>query len=499
MSTDWRCYLKTHEFFATLRFRILATIRLSAVVSAFFIFAYSSMIVDAQEAKLSALLKRSPAPANAMGYINVPALKQLMADAELPSNLTDNVVDIWFLSDLDTVSLTPRWEAGYATLKKELQADELAKGLKGYIDTVGDKQVVWTPKQSYLVPLDASRIGFIRPAKRNLLSSWLNSTDTGIASDYLSEQAKQPEPYLSLMVAIDLQDSFSPVALTGRLGTFESLKSLDVKSAANVLASVKGMSIIVGRRSLKECIISIDFAQSPASLLPVANPLLNEILNRNGTAAPEVTMWQPKVDGNKLTFQGPISAESLEGVLGIFSIQTHAESVVDSMKPKGESQPAGSSGAYVSESKTYFGKVNAYIERVRKYSAQTTGYRAKWNDQQARHIDELGTLNVDPQVIDYGSNVSNLLRNNALTIRSGNIAAGQVKAVQGLSQVRSGYAGYDGFSYYYDPNTSVDYQSVTDIQASGAAYSDYRTTLSSIDKLTEQTRKAMTAKYNLQF
>ncbi len=484
----------------------MITKRFSAALYLLCFVTFNGLVVCAQEAKLTALLQRSPAPANSMGYINLPALKKLMAEAEMPSELSDNLTEVWFISELDTIKLTPRWEAGYASMKKEVNAEMLAKGLNGYVDTVADKQVVWTPKQSYLIPIDAGRMGFIRPAKRTLLSDWLRSTGGGKAPTYLTEKATQSEQFLSLMIAIDLQDNFSPITLTSRLTTFESLKSMDIKSAANVLASVQGLSIIVGRRSLKECIISIDFAQSPASLLPVANALLNEILNRNGTAAPEVTMWQPKVDKNTLSFQGAITSESLESVLGIFSLSNFAGKVASSAQPPSQAtQPPSqttqptSAGAYVQESKQYFSKVNAYVERVRKYSAQTTGYRAKWNDQQARHIDELGTLNVDPQLIEYGSTVSNLLRNNALTIRTGNITAGQIKATEGLSQASYGYAGYGEFSYYYDPNTSSDYQRVTDVQASGAAYSDYRTTLSKIDKLTEEYRKGMTTKYNVQF
>jgi hypothetical protein len=458
----------------------------------------------AQEAKLVELLKSSPAPANAISYVNAPALKKLMTEAKMPSSLAENVVEVWFVSDLDTASLTPRWEAGFATMKDEVSAEVLAKKLNGYVDTVADKPVVWTPMQSYLVPLDASRIGFLRPAKRTLLADWLRATGGSNVSSYLTAQAAQPEQYLSLMLAIDLKDSFSPVPLASRLATFQSLLSSDSKSVSTILASVQGLSIIVGRRSLDECILSVEFAQSPASLLPVANALLSEILNRNGTGAPEVETWKPKVDGNRLVFQGPISADSLEGVLGIFSIQQHADKVTETARAKPD-LPLSTAGPYVNESKAYFDKVTAYIERVRKYSAQTTGYRAKWNDQQARHIDELGTLNVDPQLVDYGSNVATMLRGNALTIRSGNIAAGQVKAAQGLNQASYGYAGYDaysgygGYSYYYDPNTSADYQRVTDAQASSAAYADYRTTLSNIDKLTGDIRREMTAKYKLQF
>lgn len=167
---------------------------------------------------------------------------------------------------------------------------------------------------------------------------------------------------------------------------------------------------------------------------------------------------------------------------------------------------------YFNESKTYFGKVTGFVERVRKYSAQTSGFRAKWNDQQARYIDELGTLNIDQQLIDYGADFANLLRGDALMIRTGNIEAGEIKAAQGLGQPLSGvgsagfgFGGFGGvgdysnFGFNVDPNTSVDYQSVTNAQAAGAANSDYRSTLSANDKVTVEIRRAMTAKFNVQF
>lgn len=57
----------------------------------------------------------------------------------------------------------------------------------------------------------------------------------------------------------------------------------------------------------------------------------------------------------------------------------------------------------------------------------------------------MGTLNVDPIVIDYDSNVSQLLRGNAMTIRQGNMVAGATKAQQGLSN-----DGYDSGCYDYN-------------------------------------------------
>ncbi len=117
---------------------------------------------------------------------------------------------------------------------------------------------------------------------------------------------------------------------------------------------------------------------------------------------------------------------------------------------------------------------------------------ASWNDKRARQIDELGTLNVDSEMVDYGAHIAQLLRDNALSVRQTTIQAGQTKANQSLN---TGYYG-DGYGYYNNVN---DYQRVTDSVASGNAYSDYRGTLSRIDELTTDIRRRMTDKYQIQF
>lgn len=448
-----------------------------------------------QEAKLATLLPNAPPGVNAVAYVNPPALRKLMSEANFKSDLSESVEEVWLTSAIDPISLVHQWEAGFAQMDRSLSAEALAQIVGGYVDRVADKEVVWTPRQSYLVPAADNRVGFLRPAKRPLLAAWLSGTRQPAPPSYLVQQAKQSEEFLSFFFAIDLENAFSPVPLAKRLADFDSLDTIEKANAVSILASIRGVSILVGRRSLKECILSAEFSTSPAPLASKANALLTEILNRNGTAAPEVADWKVTVKGNTLSFQGAISEDSLHALLGVFSLQGQADQLAKTAPATGEAAtPNAPAEPTVYESKKYFDDVTELIERVRKYDTKSTGYRARWNDMQARRIDELPTLRVDPVLIQYATDVATLLRNNALTIRGGNIQASQVKASQTLS---SGYYGYgDG---YYDPNSGVDYQRVTDVQARGTAAMDYNSTLSAIDKLTGDIRRAMTQKYQTQF
>ncbi len=439
--------------------------------------------VSAQESKLGKLLARSPSPANAVSYMHLPSLSKLLADANLPLTMPQGIVEVWLVSELNTESMTPNWEAGYATVTKKPDADSLAATVGGYVDSVGDQKVVWSPKQSYLVPIGDGRIGFLRPARRPMLAAWIDSKNSHPIPAYLAQQAKQPEEYLSLMLSVDLENTFSPADLHTRLGSFTSLKGENPEAAAKLLSSVQGVSIIVGRHSLAECILSVQFGESPAMLAPIANALLSEVLNRNQTSAPEVASWKSKVEGNSLVFQGPISAGSLDGVLGVFSLQSHAAEVVGpAVKP--DSIPLSGGSQMATVSKSYFDKVGVYVTRIRNYDAQSMGWRAKWDEQQARRIDELPTLNVDPLLLDYSANVSNALRGNSTSVRYNTASVGKVGRITG------GYYGYYG-GYYsgYDANRTVV----------NTANASYKETLDQIDKATSEIRRALTDKYQIQF
>ena len=224
------------------------------------------LMAQAEEPKLAKLLERSPSPANAIAYMHLPSLKKLMSAANMPARISDNVDEIWLVSELDTASLRPRWEAGYGILHKEIVVDALATMVGGYVDTVAGQQVVWSPRQTYLLPLEDKRLGFLRPANRALLSQWINPGVNVTYSGYLVQESEQPEEYLSLMVAIELKDSFSPLPIEQRLADFSSLKAQQPKTVASILASVQGVSIIIGRRSLADCILAVEFEKSPASL-----------------------------------------------------------------------------------------------------------------------------------------------------------------------------------------------------------------------------------------
>lgn len=454
---------------------------------------------QAQAPKLSSLLQRSPAATNAVGYIHTESLSKLVGDSEVASRMSERVDDIWFVSEIDIAELRPRWEAGYATLRRKYDKDDVVSALDGYVDDIGGREAIWTPSQSYLVPVSDSVLGFLRPANRPMLANWFKSHQRTSIPTFLNEKSKQSEKYLSLMLAVSLEDAFSQAALEHRLKQLDSLKSVtDSKRSelSGVLASIRGASLILGRKDLSQCILELSFGESAEALEPFANELFHEISVKNGSEIEELSVWKSKVDGTKLSFKGTLGQGALSSLLSIFSLSDRAERLASAVaSDRKESAP--SSGPSPTKTKEYFQDVRRIIERVRDNKAKTPGALAKWNNNRARKIDDLSIIGIDDEMVAYGSFVSASLRNDALAIQRINIRSGQVKADQSLNDgfYREGYYG-SGYSGY---NNSVDQQRVTGAKARGAAYSNYRQMLSSVDQRTADVKKSMERKYQIEF
>jgi hypothetical protein len=464
--------------------------------------------VSAQSGSLQSLLSTSPQSANAMAYANIPALDKLLKDSNVTTELPSGITEAWLVSEFDLPTFSPRWELGQAVLASDAQPQQYAKSVGGYVDSIEGRDVIWSPKQMYLIPEEGPLVGFARPADRRLVADWLEATPGTSASSYLLEQSKQGSDYLSLMLSWDLENLVSPVVLQQRIGNLQSIAGADPASTAKLLASIRGLTVLVGRRSLDECIVKVSFENSPQSLVAKGPQLLAELLERFGTPAPEVAQWNAKLDGNTVVLQGRITDASLDGLLGIFSLNQQASETQQSLS----SNASASSDPIPAASKAYFDKVVKQIERVRDYNARSTGYRARWNDQSARKIDELGTLNVDPELVEYATNVSTALRGSSLVIRQTNIQAGASKAeanaykapgpTAGVGYGYYGNYGYGGFGAgYYDPNAAGYYDASGTINSQSRAIGNqsYQAALGNIDAMTLEIRRKMTDKHKLQF
>jgi hypothetical protein len=136
----------------------------------------------------------------------------------------------------------------------------------------------------------------------------------------------------------------------------------------------------------------------------------------------------------------------------------------------------------------------------------------------ANRLDELPTLDVDPQMVMFGAEVAKALRNNMMSMQLVNIAQGAAAVASdagtsGFSTATAGgtYAGsgggYGGYGYggygsygsyggnFVDPNSPVKYYQLG--QARGN--SSFKELMAQLEQSIADMRRVMTDKYKIQF
>lgn len=448
--------------------------------------AFATTESRAQEPSLSDVLASTPQRANAILYFDAPSVREFTKGTPLSDDLSEKLGEVRIAAELDFKTIEPSWEIGYVSVANLPDAAWLAKAIGGYADAIAGKDVIWSPKNAYLIPSGSNVLGIVRPADRKLAGLWIKKEHNVGTASYLQKQATQGTKFISVLLAFDLEDVWSPIAIEQRIATLESLKGTDLKSISKTLSTVKGLRVIASRKNLDECIISLDFGASPAALLPVANAFFAEALTRINSSIPEASKWTASVDGNTLAFRGTITPATLDDMLGIFTLQRQASGMDASNK---EDVNTTSDSAKLAATKDYFAKTAGIIKRVRDYSAGNTGERAQWNGRMANRIDELPTLNVDPELVEFGAKVAQGLRGNAVALQQTNIANST------NAMINAGTYGYSSDGYYYNSNAPYQYRA----NARGLGFSAYKELISAIDQLEGDIRRRMTEKYQVQF
>ncbi len=472
-----------------------------------------SSATHAQAPSLSDALSSAPGTPNAVLYADFPTLLKLTGDSLYNTEKLKSLGEAKIAADLNLAMMTPNWEVGYIKVPGLPEIKEVASLKRGYVEDVQGKQVVWTPDSGYLVPMASDLVGMVRPANRQLLGNWLKKNPPAQASDFLKASAAESTTYVSMIFALDVRDWLSPSAAKQRLESMPFLREANLSELSKLFADLEGVRVIIGRNNLDECIVSLKFSRSPSILLPHAKELFKEVATRAGVDLRESDGWKATVDGDTLALRGHVAPDNIDMILDSFSLQRRSVSGSHS----GSVDPAANKVATASLS--FFRETTEITKKAREYTkrngpATSTGY----NDRMARRIDELGSLDVDPELLDYASRVSSSLRGFVMTARSSNVQAGVAQTAArstssgigetyvpysyggGIGGIYGGYGGYySGYAGYYNPNAPLEAANVIGMQSKGVSSNAYSSATASIDEMTAAMRRKMTDKYKIQF
>jgi len=477
----------------------------------------------------SSLLSRIPPGANAIALIDVDKLlksplgvkekwkEKLKNDfATTPMLVPPNAARLVLASSIDPNTVAPMWEVSVIELTTTPSMEKIAKAENGYVDTIAEKQAVWSPANAYFVRLDSKVLGTVAPANRQFAARWARQGASGNAvSPYLQAAADSMDDKTAYLFAMDLEDVTSPRKVRRRVESesFESLagKNLDPEKVAQVISSLKGVTLRVSVDDSASGIGVVDFGRSPALLADVAKPLLLEILDQCGAAVDDFNDWNVAVKDNAIVLDGKLSKDGLRKLFSIVNPPNpNAAGVLEDGQPAAPTpERSAYTTAVAAASKQYYTTVSDIIDnvgkKVRNSSSMTQG--ATWVARDAQRIDRLPILNVDPDLVKWGIDVSGGLNDIAATVGVGglNARSATVGIQDAYSQGGGTASGYQMGREGINPNDSVDRRNVERQRRATLAAEKAKTgqaavqILRQIDTSRATIRAAMTQKYKVQF
>ncbi|HUN81355.1 MAG TPA: hypothetical protein VMV81_07570 [Phycisphaerae bacterium] len=468
------------------------------------------------------LLSHVPSNANAVAIIDVDKLlasplgvrekwkeKFKNAYASAPLVVPPNASRVVMAASIDPTTMQSCWEVSAMDLAAAPSMEQIARAEGGYVDSLAGKQAAWSPINAYFVRLDNHVLGSVAPANRQFATRWAASANSPDSMNpYLKAAVDSRTDRTCYLFAMDLADATSQRKVKRRMqsGDFASLasKEFDPEKVSQVIASIKGITLDLGIREDINGSAVVEFGKSAGALADFAKPLLLEALGKFGVAVDDFQSWTPSIEGNKLTLTGSLSTDGFRQLLHI--VDPPAPLVAAEAESKQPAAPKDS-GPNAAASKQYYQAVAKILEntgkRVRNATSMTQG--ATWVARDARFIDRLPILNVDPDLLNWGMQMSAGLRDMAGVVGVGGLQA-QARTISILEGTgSSGGGGGDYTESEHDYTADIARQNTQRQRIAAAKEQKAKTgqaaaqIYAALEASRSQIRAAMVQRYKIEF
>jgi hypothetical protein len=330
----------------------------------------------------------------------------------------------------------------------------IAKRRNGTADNIGGTAAVQLPQDAYVLRFAADLVGFMTPANRQSVGRWIREVDTRAAPDlspYLTEAFGFADNGTPLIMALDLSDVATEEGVKARLqdrwqeAGFEG--KANVLEVAQVLASIRGITLGVTFKTEPHGGLKVDFARDAAPLAPIAKDLLLFALHQRGVFINEFEDWEAKVSGKQIRLDGKLTDSGLRRLFSVFDPPPSLHET-----PAEEQTQENPQQVMLKKSLAYFHSIQDYMKDLKREPARqgnhySAGSIATWYDNYARKIDNLPVLNVDPYLLEFSAQVSDGLRQASYAIKTGGV---QSKTAQlNAPKQYNVYSGGQTYGYSY--------------------------------------------------
>jgi hypothetical protein len=375
------------------------------------------------------------------------------------------------------------------------------------VDKLAGKPTSRGPGGLLLVDLGDNTIAAVQDSDRQLAGQWIEQRAAlGKASEYLQQAAAKATASTPIVVAFDLKDVVStPEAMQMLQGDppegLGEVSEGDLGELAALFASIKGITLTIGAEKEPRGEATVNFGKDTSKLGANAKPVLLDLLGRQGMAIADFKNWDFQPSGDRVVATGTFSTGGVKRVMRTIRTPMHpAPKSAAQVAAAKSGDPADKSAA----SRRYFTAISSTIDELKpgKSLAETS----RWLVRDAKEIDAMPLLGVDPELVAWGGHVSATLRDIAGTQATGQR---QITAQTASQSAPGGHYAGDSVSEadqaWAETQTRVDWanysrQRVAAAQAVRAPITEQcGKMLQDLTKSRNDIRAAMTQKYNTEF
>lgn len=367
------------------------------------------------------LMKRLPADTNAVFVFNFDAimkspLGQQMDWANKWSDAYENgpvpfpvgtsraVVGAYFVPAIKDSN----WKIAMMDMSQQIDLPAIARAEGGYPDRMWDKDAVVSPQGAFFIKVAPDVLAAMEPANRPYALKWIRESaqSGGPTSPFLQGLVIGMGATSQIAMGIDTSGMFSAPAVRRNMAIapFASLgEKADLDLWSNLMASMQDIKINITVTDKISAKLTVDFGMDIAVMQSKGRALFMEIMDRQGMSLPDVADWTASVDGKSFIAEGTLTPQSMRMLVQVIGMPAPAMTTVvaeESNDPKVVG-PA---------SKRYFRTISDSIDQFRSKSGGNYQGATTWVIREAQRIERLPILNVDPELVAWGGEIANRLR-----------------------------------------------------------------------------------------
>jgi hypothetical protein len=393
------------------------------------------------------------------------------------------------------------WQTAVLRLDAEPSVAGVAASYSGSVDQVGKTEFAVLPYGAVAVVTGKQMLSVLTPPDRQQVSRVVrlaSATKPAPQSEFLTTAINGLGPKTQALIAVDLEGMFSGSQVVRYVHDCETFqKRRDVRgSAITILETLQTLMVRIQIGTGARAQVSVTFSQDIPDITAWGGELFREVLSDAGAWIDDAQSWEVRQDGRSLLLEGDLS---LTGLRTIFTLVEFPTEVPTEYKPGAVLSPEEEKQRMAKASLTRFRACDKLVQDLKKDDrarAPRMGENALWFDRYARQIETLPSLNVDQEVLDYCDDVVLRLRVQATRYRMGSSKVSQERSTP--NYFWGSFNSYYGATYSYWTKDESDASRVKRQERAGSAM-DRAEQFQAIADEGTKTRRAMTAKYNVEF